>query len=239
MVIPQNTTTDSATADIRYDGPVEVTSWAVAPVLAESTALDFLNTSLYSTGRQIDWLGSGAALVDWLQQVQLLSEQEALEVRRMARLEELDTVAAGARQLRDWFRSFVLRYHGQALTGDALHDLAPINDLLRADALHLQIHVRPPPSDVGSTVSPLHGVWKRREISSGALMYVLGEAVAHAIASLSFANIKYCQGRNCSLVFLDKTSRLSRRWCSMATCGNRAKQASHRKKQQKNPPHAS
>ncbi len=33
-----------------------------------------------------------------------------------------------------------------------------------------------------------------------------------------------------TLVFADRTRRRARRWCSMAICGNRAKQAAHRKR---------
>ncbi|HEY6735223.1 MAG TPA: CGNR zinc finger domain-containing protein, partial [Roseiarcus sp.] len=36
------------------------------------------------------------------------------------------------------------------------------------------------------------------------------------------------EGANCTLVFVDRTRRRGRRWCSMALCGNRAKQAAHR-----------
>jgi predicted RNA-binding Zn ribbon-like protein len=34
-------------------------------------------------------------------------------------------------------------------------------------------------------------------------------------------------------VFVDRTRRRARRWCSMAICGNRAKQAAHRSRLKK------
>jgi predicted RNA-binding Zn ribbon-like protein len=43
-----------------------------------------------------------------------------------------------------------------------------------------------------------------------------------------FSHVKACEGPACTLLFLDKTRRHTRRWCSMAVCGNRAKQSAHR-----------
>jgi predicted RNA-binding Zn ribbon-like protein len=42
--------------------------------------------------------------------------------------------------------------------------------------------------------------------------------------------VKACEGTNCTLLFADHTRRRARRWCSMAICGNRAKQAAHRER---------
>jgi len=40
--------------------------------------------------------------------------------------------------------------------------------------------------------------------------------------------VKACEGPVCTLLFADHTRGRARRWCSMALCGNRAKQAAHR-----------
>ncbi|MES6429106.1 CGNR zinc finger domain-containing protein [Cutibacterium acnes] len=40
--------------------------------------------------------------------------------------------------------------------------------------------------------------------------------------------MKACEGPACTLMFADHTRARARRWCSMAVCGNRAKQAAHR-----------
>ncbi|HEU5476691.1 MAG TPA: CGNR zinc finger domain-containing protein [Gaiellaceae bacterium] len=54
-------------------------------------------------------------------------------------------------------------------------------------------------------------------------------AVARSAATLLTAEkpvpIRSCPGRNCGWLFLDPTNR--RRWCSMATCGNREKVRRH------------
>jgi len=50
------------------------------------------------------------------------------------------------------------------------------------------------------------------------------------VGDYSFSDIKECEGHSCTLMFAAPTRRRARRWCSMAICGNRAKQAAHRKR---------
>jgi predicted RNA-binding Zn ribbon-like protein len=54
--------------------------------------------------------------------------------------------------------------------------------------------------------------------------------MAELVCEADFAHIKTCEGAGCTLVFLDTTRDHRRRWCSMAVCGNRAKQAAHRRR---------
>lgn len=48
------------------------------------------------------------------------------------------------------------------------------------------------------------------------------------------SRVKMCPGDNCGWLFIDETKNARRRWCSMETCGNRAKASRHyeRKKAQ-------
>jgi len=56
------------------------------------------------------------------------------------------------------------------------------------------------------------------------------EAMAHLVCSKDFSLVKGCEGKTCTLLFLDKTHARARRWCSMNICGNRAKQAANRQR---------
>jgi predicted RNA-binding Zn ribbon-like protein len=40
--------------------------------------------------------------------------------------------------------------------------------------------------------------------------------------------LKRCPQHDCHWLFIDRTKNRSRRWCEMATCGNRAKMQSRR-----------
>ena len=59
---------------------------------------------------------------------------------------------------------------------------------------------------------------------------MVAKAMADLVCSEVFSDVKGCEGHGCTLFFLDKTRARARRWCSMAICGNRAKQAAHRKR---------
>jgi predicted RNA-binding Zn ribbon-like protein len=69
---------------------------------------------------------------------------------------------------------------------------------------------------------------KRRWRSPEALLLPVGEAMAKFVCEEDFSNVKACEGHNCTMLFADHTRRRARRWCIMAVCGNRAKQAAHR-----------
>ena len=68
----------------------------------------------------------------------------------------------------------------------------------------------------------------RRWRSPESLLLPIGEAMAKFVCEENFTNVKACQGKSCTLLFADHTRGHARRWCSMAICGNRAKQAAHR-----------
>ena len=52
--------------------------------------------------------------------------------------------------------------------------------------------------------------------------------MADLVCDEGFTYVKACEGRDCMLLFVDRTRGHARRWCSMAVCGNLAKQAAHR-----------
>jgi predicted RNA-binding Zn ribbon-like protein len=70
----------------------------------------------------------------------------------------------------------------------------------------------------------------RRWRSPGALLLPIGEALARFVCTEDFSHVKACEGPTCTLLFADHTRGRARRWCSMAICGNRAKQAAHRER---------
>lgn len=69
---------------------------------------------------------------------------------------------------------------------------------------------------------------ERRWQTPESLLLPIGQALAAVVGQEDFTNVKACQGPTCTLVFADHTRGRARRWCSMATCGNRSKQEAHR-----------
>ena len=131
-------------------------------------------------------------------------------------------MADQARALREWFRGFVCKHAGRPLTTDALRELGPLNSLLERDEAFSRIEAGH--DDGGALVLRM----KRRWRSPEALLLPVGEAMAKFVCDEDFSNIKACEGHNCTMLFADHTRRRARRWCIMAVCGNRAKQAAHR-----------
>jgi len=136
---------------------------------------------------------------------------------------ELDKVADQARTLREWFRGFVRKHAGRPLAPRALNELGPLNGLLERDETFNQIS-----RCHGSEGDRLEFLTMRRWRSPESLLLPIGEALAKLVCEENFADVKVCEGQGCTLLFADHTRRRARRWCSMAVCGNRAKQAAHR-----------
>ena len=102
-------------------------------------------------------------------------------------------------------------------------ELEPLNRLLERDEGFGRIVAR----DHGSA-GGLELRMMRRWRSPESLLLPIGEALAKFVCEEDFSNVKACEGPACTLMFADHTRGHARRWCSMAICGNRAKQAAHR-----------
>jgi predicted RNA-binding Zn ribbon-like protein len=195
--------------------------------IADSLGLDFLNSIATPVDTPIDWLDNGDGLLRWLAQAKLVPADALDELRARAMPGELDKVADQARALREWFRGFVRKHMGRSLTPKALRELGPLNRLLERDEAFSQIS-RPSRSNGDRLELRTTRRWRSPE----ALLLPIGEALARFVCEEDFADVKACVGHSCTLVFADRTRRRARRWCSMAVCGNRAKQAAHRKRLQ-------
>jgi predicted RNA-binding Zn ribbon-like protein len=191
--------------------------------IAGDPALDFLNSVATPADVPVEWLDDGEGLLAWLRQSQLVPASVLKEVRDMARPGELDEVAEEARKLREWFRDFVEKERGRPLTRDASRKLERLNRLLERDESFSQIM---PATGKGENALELRVM--RRWSSPEALLLPVAEALARFVCSEDFTYVKACEGPACTLLFADRTRGRARRWCSMAICGNRAKQAAHR-----------
>ena len=194
-----------------------------AMFLADALGLDFLNSVATPVDTAVDWIEDGEGLLAWLAQAQLVPAETLEALRKRAMPGEFDNVAAQARGLREWFRGFVQQRKGRPLTSENLSELEPLNRLLERDEGFGRIVARR-----HGHVSGLEFQSMRRWRSPEALLLPLGEALAKFVCEEDFSNVKACEGPACTLMFADHTRGRARRWCSMALCGNRAKQAAHR-----------
>lgn len=208
--------------------------------IADNVGLDFLNSIAIPVDEKVEWLGSGEDLLSWLKQAGLVPDDVLDVFRKTSAPRELNAVAAQARDLRDWFKLFIYKHMGKPLDSRALRELQPLNQLLARDSEFGQLVVRGRSHGKNSA----HGdddvpgsvfMWRpqRRWETPDSLLFPLARSLADLICTEDFTDLKACEGPSCTLLFLDRTRARGRRWCSMAVCGNRAKQAAHRERTQK------
>ena len=191
--------------------------------VADAAGLDFLNSIATTVDTPVDWIGDGGGLLDWLDQAGLAPAPMLEDIRARALPGELDKIADQARSLREWFRGFVQQHKGRPLSADDLGELEPLNRLLERDDIFSRIAGQPAGAPIPFELQPV-----RRWRSPESLLLPIGETLARLVCTEDFTHVKACEGPACTLLFADHTRGHARRWCSMAICGNRAKQAAHR-----------
>jgi predicted RNA-binding Zn ribbon-like protein len=205
--------------------------------IADHLGLDFLNSIAVPVDTQVEWLASGEDLLAWIKQAHLVPDDVLNAFRKGVLPGELDAIAAQARALRDWFKLFVYKHMGRPIEPNALRQLQPLNQLLARDDEFGQIMVRDrlqkqghSHGDAKNGVSGLVLRRQRRWQSPESLLLPLARSLADLVCTEDFTYVKACEGPDCTLLFVDRTRGRARRWCSMAVCGNRVKQAAHRKR---------
>ena len=200
-----------------------MSSRPTAIFIADALGLDFLNSISTPVDMPIDTIDSGEGLLDWLEQAGMVPAKALEQLRSHAMPGELDGVAAQARSLREWFRAFVVQRKGRALIRADLKILEPLNRLLARDEAFSSITTHEEDGAVHFELSS-----NRRWRAPESLLLPIGESLARLVCEEDFAHVKACEGETCTLLFVDHTRGHQRRWCTMAVCGNRAKQAAHR-----------
>jgi predicted RNA-binding Zn ribbon-like protein len=205
--------------------------------IADNLGLDFLNTIAVPVDAKVDWLTSGEDLLAWLKEAGLVPEDVLDSLRKTAGRGELDAIAAQARALRDWFKPFVYKCMGRPLRPNALRQVEPLNRLLARDEEFGQIVVRhrlhdQEHDDRQGMASSFAWRLQRRWRSPESLLLPIARSLADLVCTEDFTYVKACEGPPCTLLFVDRTRGHVRRWCSMAVCGNRAKQAAYRERAQ-------
>ena len=174
-------------------------------LLSDHPVLEFLNTTPMVEGKLQDQLQTDTDVLSTLARIGWHTKFTGTGL------------LAAARTLREDLRSLVeSRKAGNPL------NLMHINHLLAQAKSHLELTQ----SKEGTVAT--QRVWKH-ETPEQALAPI-AEAAAELLATGDFHLIRRCESDTCVLWFYDRTKSHHRRWCSMASCGNRAKVAAFRKR---------
>jgi predicted RNA-binding Zn ribbon-like protein len=197
--------------------------------VADALGLDFLNALVHPADKG-GGIADGESFIRWIEEAELVPTDSLGSLRARAVPGEMDAVAAQARALGEWFRGFVHDYKGSPLPVAAIDRLQPLNQILERDVRVSKVDARDTLDD-RIAGSGLKWTSERTYRSPDMLLLPIAQAMAELVCIEEFSNVRRCEGLGCNLLFLDRTRGRARRWCSMAVCGNRAKQATHRNTQ--------
>lgn len=180
--------------------------------------LDFANTWGDRPRAEADGLRSYDHLLAFARQTGLGEASDLAALEQRGRREGAAAAAAlhTACELREaLYALFSARARDRVLPPEAL---ACLNAQLREALPHLAVQ--------GSGPAP-EWQWRDGAQSLTSPLWPIARAAADLLTSREAPPVRECDGAQCSWLFLDRSRGRSRRWCSMASCGNRAKARRH------------
>ncbi|HEX2755238.1 MAG TPA: CGNR zinc finger domain-containing protein [Candidatus Limnocylindrales bacterium] len=179
------------------------------------TAFDFLNTLELENGALVERLTSLDTAATWLADAAVVPDATAITavgrsaVDREAALRRLVTARTALRDV------------AHAVAHEEAPPRAAIDEVNRALAGRERVELVP--ADDGVRIGHSH--------VGDAIDHVLAriaEPIVREIGSGHDDRVRICANDTCRWIFYDESRAGRRRWCDMATCGNRAKARRHR-----------
>ncbi|HSF80833.1 MAG TPA: ABATE domain-containing protein [Anaerolineales bacterium] len=183
-------------------------------------SLDYANTAdWHASETPAERLNSYSDLITWAEESRLVSATEARKLHQLAQQQPEAAVASyqHAIQVREAiYAIFSSHYHGQPVPADAL---ALLNDKVREAMSHLQLV---------QASGQLRWEWAPGVAGPNLILWSVARAAAELLTSERLRRVRECEDdRGCGYLFIDQSKNRSRRWCSMDSCGNRAKARRH------------
>jgi predicted RNA-binding Zn ribbon-like protein len=183
---------------------------------AGNLALDFANTmDWHASDHPEELLNSYSDLVHWASDYSLLTPEEVriltaeADRRPEAAKEALEAAIAVRESIYHIFSAIV-------------HDDQP-----KAEDLERLKEVWGQAVTAGEIVPRENGftwIWAGRSTSLAQILWPVSRAAVDLLLSESLSQVGQCaDDRGCGLLFIDTSRNHSRQWCSMDSCGNRAK----------------
>jgi len=179
--------------------------------------LDFANTVGWhdSSEASRESLTSYEKLVNWSLQANILNKKQALSL-----LKQAETQPSSAKEVLEQaieLRESLFRIFSSVLNNEtpASKDLSMLNEAVG----YAYGMLRVVPGERQFSLEFMNGEDRLDEM----LPPIVQSAVEILISEKELNRVKKCEGAPCGWLFLDTSRNRSRRWCSMADCGNRAK----------------
>jgi predicted RNA-binding Zn ribbon-like protein len=189
--------------------------------IGERLWLDFVNTDDLRRGVRVDVLRDFDALIQWLCSAGVLDGERATGIGRRA-----EQATGRCRRLRWSMLAVCARRSGRSPSAAPSRKKRAPTHSRRSTACWAGARalVASEPGDDGSFK---HSFVPVGDAFAG-LMIPVVESAAEALVGAELLRVRRCADGRCPRVFFDSTRNGRRRWCDMATCGNRAKAARFR-----------
>jgi predicted RNA-binding Zn ribbon-like protein len=200
--------------------------------VGERLWLDFVNSddtnrarrarAAHGAGRS-DALDSFDGFIGWLSAARVLDAERSASMLRRAQQQPTAASAAvhEARRIRNVLRALAEKGTDESDRATQLA-IGEINRILGRSAGTRRVESRADGGFVRNFVTV-------GDVFAGLLIPVI-ESAADALVLGELLRVRQCADSGCARVFYDASRNGKRRWCEMATCGNRAKAARHRRK---------
>ena len=179
-------------------------------------ALELLNTARVEDGTHVEDLGSPEAVLRWLESARLLAPGSAGPLRSPPAARDLLTEA---RRLRASVAHVIeARLAGEVPPPFAVYGINRVLGASRSSTLLSLEEERPSLVELETAEGPLP------------VLVPIARAAANLLVATDPDRVRRCASEACTRWFVDTSKGGRRKWCSMATCGNRAKAARHRRR---------
>jgi len=185
--------------------------------VANSLALDFLNTRPVQNGTPVELLSDFKALVRWFQAAGLVGSREARDLAgKWAESAKARRVVEQIQEFREQLRGEVLWWED----GNTPHQevIEQINALLWGHPMRSKLKLTGPNVSIQN--------WFPIDTPED-LLAPLSQSAANLFALAERRRVHKCANADCVLHFRDTSKKGTRRWCSMRSCGNRQKVAAY------------
>lgn len=176
--------------------------------------LDFTNTVDWRTSSHAtDEFDSFEALLEWSSMRGILDQRQVGTLGRKASREDLVRALVDAVRLREAiYRIFSAIAHQRRASPE---DIGILNEYLARGLSRAVIR---------ETDNAYRWGW-RDDVTPDMMLYPIANSAAMLLTSKDLARVRECanEEEGCGSLFLDSSKSQSRRWCSMKSCGNRAK----------------
>jgi predicted RNA-binding Zn ribbon-like protein len=182
--------------------------------------LDFANTAeWHASGQPHEMLQDYSDLVAWSEDARLLSKSEAagLLSNAVQAPKEIAKALKKAVALRD----VIYRIISTAAKREAIKK-ADLNKFNQALAEGLEN------TKIAATTNGFIWAWDKSDRAFDQMLWPILRETAELLTSQDIKRVGQCaDDRGCGYLFYDTSRNHSRRWCSMDSCGNRAKARRH------------